>query len=341
MKKRDYITVLSVLAAFAVVFLHTNCCFGEFSYGRYWKIANIVQWILYCAVPIFLMITGATLIDYHEKYLTKEYITKRVNKAVIPFVFWNFVALFFCIIVHKISLKSISFKLIFDGFFSVDNFNYFFWFFIFLFGIYLCIPVLSFIDKKYKNKVLLYLAIVGCAINCLIPFIFDAFKLDLRFQIPFICSGYLIYPIVGYLIDRNKLSLKLRIIIYSIGISCLLLQIIGTFILSYKAGYLVKTFDGYWNIPCMFYSISVYVFFKHLCERINNKKIQGIFDKLSKYTFPIYLLHFFVLEIGYKVLNIDIRSIYFRAGAPLIIIPSCILFTWLIRKIPFVKKILP
>lgn len=64
MNNRDtqYLTLLNVLSAFSVVFLHTNGCFLHFSTERYWFTANIIESIFYFAVPVFFMISGATLI---------------------------------------------------------------------------------------------------------------------------------------------------------------------------------------------------------------------------------------------------------------------------------------
>jgi len=76
-----YINVLAVVSALAVVFLHANGCFWKFSYENYWFSANIIESLFYFAVPCFFMISGATLLDYNERYDTKIYFVKRVKKA--------------------------------------------------------------------------------------------------------------------------------------------------------------------------------------------------------------------------------------------------------------------
>ena len=90
-----YITVLNVISALSVVGLHTNGCFWEFSKERWWFTANIIESVLYFAVPVFFMITGATLLDYTKRCDTKTFFTRRLKKTVIPFVFWSLVALLF------------------------------------------------------------------------------------------------------------------------------------------------------------------------------------------------------------------------------------------------------
>ena len=87
-KKEDtgYITLLSVISAVAVVIIHVNSdCFGNLgSDNRYWFGANIIECIVYFAVPIFFMISGATLIDYRDRYSTKEYFIKRIKRQLFP-----------------------------------------------------------------------------------------------------------------------------------------------------------------------------------------------------------------------------------------------------------------
>ena len=68
MKKKIYIQILGVIACLAVVAMHVNGCFWQFSYDRYWITANIIECICYFAVPIFFMISGATLLNYRKRY---------------------------------------------------------------------------------------------------------------------------------------------------------------------------------------------------------------------------------------------------------------------------------
>lgn len=90
-KNTEYISLLSVISAFSVVSLHTNGCFWKFSTARYWLKANIIESVYYFAVPIFFMISGATLIDYPKRYDGWTYAKKRVHRTVIPFLAWSLI----------------------------------------------------------------------------------------------------------------------------------------------------------------------------------------------------------------------------------------------------------
>lgn len=151
-----YITVLNVISALSVVGLHTNGCFWEFSRERWWFTANIIESVLYFAVPVFFMITGITLLNYTKRYDTKTFFIRRLKKTVIPFIFWSLVALLFRIYFFKdISWTVVTIGYIVDGVLNT-KFNSLYWFFPPLFGLYLSIPLFACLDENKKIKKLLY-----------------------------------------------------------------------------------------------------------------------------------------------------------------------------------------
>lgn len=338
-KQKYYITILSIISSISVVILHTNGCFWSFSKERYWLTANVIECIFYFAVPIFFMISGANLIDYQDKYTTKVYFKKRITKTFIPFIVWSLIGLLFKIFYLKsVSLNDINILYIFNGIFNTSIINIY-WFFIPLFCVYLCIPLLASVDKKKRKSVFTYIVIISFLINCFIPFIIKIFKLNISFPLSVnICGGYLLYVIIGYLLSNYELSKKTRYIIYTFSIIGLLMHIIGTYILSINANKIVDTYKGYNNVPCILYSIGVFVFIKNVCLKIRSLNFLTF---LSNYTFSIYLIHWFVLTITKNEFNINTRSIIYRLGFPLITVAICVIITWVLRKIPLLKKIVP
>lgn len=90
-KKVNYITLLSVISAIAVIIDHVKGGnIEDFSATTLWRNINIIEGIVHFAVPIFFMISGATLIDYRDRYSTKEFLKRRFKKTVIPFLFWSY-----------------------------------------------------------------------------------------------------------------------------------------------------------------------------------------------------------------------------------------------------------
>lgn len=84
--KSEYIMLVNVLSMLAVVYMHVNNCFWTFSTERYWKSADVIESVMYFAVPCFFMISGANLMDYRKRYDTKTFLIKRTKKTIIPYI---------------------------------------------------------------------------------------------------------------------------------------------------------------------------------------------------------------------------------------------------------------
>ncbi|MDD5922430.1 MAG: acyltransferase family protein, partial [Eubacteriales bacterium] len=84
-----WISAANVFATLAVVFLHCNGVFWTFPKGRLWYSSNFIETFFYWGVPVFFMISGATLMDYRRKYSTSHFLKKRFNRTFIPFIIWS------------------------------------------------------------------------------------------------------------------------------------------------------------------------------------------------------------------------------------------------------------
>ena len=60
-KRLYYIDVLNMLACLSVIFMHCNGIVHFYDNSRAWKESMVVETLCYWAVPVFFMITGATL----------------------------------------------------------------------------------------------------------------------------------------------------------------------------------------------------------------------------------------------------------------------------------------
>ena len=149
MTNTKYITVLSVIACFFVIMLHSYTL--GFEETSNWILERIFRGIAYCAVPIFFMISGATLIDYRERYDTKTFFKKRLLKTLLPLIIWSIIYFIVKIISGQIDTNNINFRFIIDYFINV-RMNPVFWFLVVIIGIYLCIPVISLIPKENRKK---------------------------------------------------------------------------------------------------------------------------------------------------------------------------------------------
>ena len=74
MKKRVlYFDILNIISCIAVVYLHCNGIVHNFTNTLAWKEALVIEVLCYFAVPVFLMLSGANLLNYKNKYDTKTF----------------------------------------------------------------------------------------------------------------------------------------------------------------------------------------------------------------------------------------------------------------------------
>ncbi|MBR3644034.1 MAG: acyltransferase [Parasporobacterium sp.] len=344
--KTKYISYLSVIGSIAVVYLHANGCFWSFSTDPYWKSANIIESLFYFAVPIFFMISGATLLNYSERYDTKTFFKKRAVKTLIPFLAWSIIALILIIIVSLIKGDALpSFREVIKGLVSGRIIDVY-WFFPALFCVYLCIPLFAAVAKEKRKAVFSYIAVVCFVLNILIPFfiyVFDLPTADYPYYIG-VGAGYLFYVLTGYLLNEYDLNAGTRVIIYILSVLGLLTHILGTYFSSMEANELIRTYKGYNNLPCILYTLGLFVLVKNLVQKKQSDKTTWL-DKivmfLKRYTFSIYLIHYFFIQGAVRLLHMDNTNLWYRLLCPIVVIVLCIGITFVLRKIPVIKKIVP
>lgn len=89
-----YYDMLNIFACFSVICLHHNGVVHTFPIdSSVFKQALVFETIFFGAVPLFFMLSGATLVDYHDRYSTKDFFLKRTQRVVIPFVSFSIMSM--------------------------------------------------------------------------------------------------------------------------------------------------------------------------------------------------------------------------------------------------------
>lgn len=337
--RKNYISILNVLACIGVVILHT------FETG-YTSDANfvfevLIRAIAYCAVPVFFMITGATLIDYRERYDTKTFFKKRLLKVIIPLIIWSIIYFIINFFKGKFSINDLSFKFVFEYFFLVKT-NPIFWFFVVIIGIYLAIPVISLIPQESRRKAFLYIIIITFVFNQFLPDLLYHLNLNYNYDLkfPLTYSGWISFIFIGYYIDKYEIVKKHRMIIYVLGIIGFLTMVVPTIFISYHKNESCSWFDEYYDAPCVLYSASVFLFFK---SKINNNqivtKIMPFFNFVAPTTLGIYVLHIAIRDF----LRYFYTYSYFGMNLVLTlsILTICFIVVKIVQKIPGLRHIFP
>ena len=232
--------VMNVVACIAVIAMHVNGAVWSFSHARYWLTSLIIECVCFWAVPVFFMISGATLLDYRTRYTTREYFQKRFGRTGVPFLFWSVVSIFWAVFVtHGLEpdvLKSVP--LFLDAVLNTRGLSIY-WFFPPLFALYLAIPFLSLIPQENREAACRYGIAASFVTTACLPLLCSLAGIAYNgsLNMPVNGGGMVIFLLIGYYVTHYPLSKQIRCrVIYPLGVFGLLLRYFGTLIRSYLSG---------------------------------------------------------------------------------------------------------
>lgn len=340
MKKREiYLDMLNIVACFCVISMHCNGIVHTYSNTIPWKQSMFVETVAYWAVPVFFMMSGATLMNYRDRYNTKTYLTKRFTRVGIPFIAWSLINFIWKTYAGRIDIIwNIPF---FISLFLNNKIENVYWFFAPLFACYLCIPVLSFL--KDNRKMLWYMLLCGGLTYSVFPTVCQLIGLGFNSNLYFpMAGGYVIYLILGYLISTTELTKNQRCLLYVCAFGGAAFRFMSTVILSAETGELYRVFWGYMNFPTVFLATGIFVWFKY----INWEKIlftdwlKRLVKKAASASFGIYLIHMITIN-GFYWIGINKYGLKWRVLGPAVIYLCSLLAVLIMKKIPGLKKIVP
>lgn len=343
-KRVVYFDILNILAILAVVSMHMNGIVHGNPNIRAWNTSLIVDCIMYWAVPVFMMLSGATLMNYREKYDTKTFFKKRFTKILIPFLFWAIFMFVWEIATNQINPSNYAnIKDWLNAFFSNKEQSIYYFMFEIL-GVYLTMPLMSLLTKKEYRKTLWLVVVLFFIFNGFIPNILEMFEIKWNEAFGIRFNGYLIYVILGYLLSTGDLGKKQKYVIYIGAIIGLIYRYITTFILSKNLGYVVKTSWGYFSWHCILLSCAVFIFVKNLNfddKFIEKTKLTKVLSIISSCSFGIYLIHMIVKYYITYLLNWNAYSWSYRSIGIIVVYFISFIIVYILKKIPIIKKIVP
>ncbi|POH01806.1 hypothetical protein BGL32_04355 [Fructilactobacillus lindneri] len=155
---------------------------------------------------------------------------------------------------------------------------------------------------------------------------------------------YIGFFVMGYLIKVGYFTKK--------GLN--VIKILG--IISFIAAILIPAFKFKISLPVIqnlieyggplnfLYTIGLYVFIKQLVEDdtlFQNVKMQKCLAVLASLSLGIYILHPFFLKIFMKMTGTEFSSWLDILVMPIFVYITCGLTVYILKRIPFVNKILP
>ena len=336
----DYICFVKIIAAYAVIILHTNkFSFYDFKNNKNWVFNNFIEQFFYFGVPFFVLCIGATLLDFNEKYGLTQYYKRRFLKVVLPLIGWNIISYYYRIYFVK-NLKREKFNVVnlLNIYFQNKLYGLFYSFHIFI-TTYMIIPLLAFVEKRNKIKIYFYCFFTLLITQSFVPYIIEILNINLAWPYK-VNVGYIIYIFSGYIIQNYLFSSLIKILIYITGLFFFLIQLISTHVLTYRYGKVIFR-NGYLRLPVILYCNSLFLFIKENCHFLYKLVNKETIKKLGTLTIGPFFLHWPVIDFFHKypklIFNMNIFTFY---GGTFICI-TCFILTMIFKKIPLINYLFP
>lgn len=341
-KRILYFDVLNIMACFCVILMHHNGIVHFFSDTMQWKQALIVEVVAYWAVPVFFMLTGATLLDYSERYDTKTFFKKRVFRTLIPFLLWSIISLVVYRKLGTLSFDDFSVKSILNAIINT-KIEPVYWFFPTYFGVCLGIPVLSVLRKN--RTVLWYMVGVSFLFNSCLPPLLGLLNIQWNGAIGFPVTTYLVYVVWGYLLSTEHQSKKKCIVAAMLAVFAMIFRYVAIYKLSFRDGTKNGLFFSYGYFTAVLLAIGVFVVVKKICTKylVNSRYINTALTRISACSFGIYLIHRLVMifEQNCIFVGIETESLFWRTAGALVTYMICLVLVYVMKKIPILRKVVP
>ncbi len=345
--------VLRIIAILGVISIHLSAFF-VLNYKPNtieFFTENIFNGLSDYAVPIFLMITGALLLNEDKEFDDKKFIYKNWLPLVLLTIFWTvFYGLFYGYGLPALTHQPASFNAFLKYIISFRGSTYpHMWYMYMIIGMYLLIPILRLFVKRENQKYIFWL-IMGCFIIQCIPQTLGFLTINAKFTLRDFVNQFYLYPFykmiiylfLGWYISNFKFAKNKRIIIYILGIICAFITVwsVQTYIGVIPSIKEYVCSDA--NIINTLYSIAVFLFIFTICKdkQNNHPKIK----ELSSFVFGIFIIHVLFIELllqviyPYSKLTLQIPGLYHIIMLITVFVLSYLTIL-IVSKIKYVKKI--
>lgn len=350
--RKIYLDILRAIACCMVVGVHVSAQqitkLGTSSIS--FKFMNATDCLCIIGVPLFVMISGALMLNpEHNKSLKKLY-GHHIIRLLIAYFAW---LLFYNIEIyiqngHWFSYETFKKEVIIET--LMGKGMYHMWFMPMILGLYILTPLLQGIVYTRKN----------CEYFLILYFIFNLFYNTIfKFTVPYevivnsaftlfplgMLEGYVGYYILGFYLD-HYISFPSKHTIYAISLLGLVNYVWEVTICNYVSAQkdeLSTILNDPLTVNAFFISTALFMMARHLFGNIN---IAGNFYRLCKalgrYSFGVYLVHPFILSFMTQS-GITTLLLPVPISIPLmvaVVVGISYALTWIISRIPLIGRYL-
>lgn len=352
-KHYTYLDLLRLIACICIVMVHVSALnwnttpINTFSFAIMTAYNNFG----FIGVPIFVMISGALLLDSNKIIPIKNLYLNKIVRLIIAYFIW----LLFYNIVNFIELgttpnfSSLKKDIILRT--LLGNGIYHLWFIPMLISLYIIVPI--FREAFAKKHICEYFIVLYIFITIAMPtlllfdFSYKTIVSSLYERIPFnTITSYTGYFVIGHYLHQYRpfKTTKKPVLLGVVGVLSYLCGVIVRVWDSSNSGVASTLFSSPLTLPLFISTISVFVYVQYRVDKYASASIgeKGLrlLTYLSSLTFGIYFIHPFIIRI---IDNVSIDTLYFLKIKihPIYSIPILVVFVLLLSAVPIIiiKKI--
>lgn len=293
--------ITRILAVLGVMAIHASSRFVlgyELDTPEYfWGI--LFNGVSQSSVPLFVMISGALLLDENKNVTVKSIFRKYIPSALLLFLFWS---VFFYLSSNVLVPLQKGREITFENFIpSVLKGHYHMWYLYMLVGLYLATPILRAITtEKNKHLVLLFIGIsiasyyIRPVLNVLtkyIPEMSQVTTVTKNMKLDFFV-GYPAYYLLGWYLKHVGFRKNYqRYLLYAASVVSMLTMFVYVSETSDEAnGFAVS------GVLMMIFSAGVFDLLNHCIHWKIKQKTAKLLYTLSSLCFGVYIIHPFFLS---------------------------------------------
>ena len=337
----QWLDTLRTLAIVGVVIIHVSSPLVNMTYGKnmhFWWIGNVVDSAVRFVVPLFLMLSGATLLGKECKL--SEFYKRRFTRVLIPFLFWMVAYWVYRWLLLYPKQQPHDFQGIVQwatNLFLLEGVSKHFWYIYMILFLYLFVPFLGKGLQKLNLSVISSVLLVWVVLTVAcksIPLNMYSWSGDYGSKL----LGYVLYSgymVLGYyLVKLPVCTAKTRFSAALIFLLTVAVSAFFTYLFSKNNHKLDLTMYSYLGVNTIIQSIAIFMLVKDLT--VENRHLYQTFETVSKYSYGIYLVHIIIISIMFD------HGIYWAIAHPLISLPVITLMVLVCSfAIIYVFRILP
>lgn len=349
-KRHVWIDALKSVSILAVILLHAAAplllAFEHPGGGETWWIGNVYDSAVRWSVPVFVMVSGALLLDRARDDGVFEFLRRRVLRVAIPFLAWSLIYFEWQIAFHGAEQRQAELLPMLLS----EPVSYHLWFVYMLLGLYLLAPLLSVLARPERRRLAYYgigLWLIWAGVLPMLERLLGAetWYSPGRDNSPLMLVGYFL---LGYLlkdlVPRPRVAAALALC-YLLAVA---LTAVLTFVLTRAAqGELEPLFYEYYSLNVAFMATAIFLLGATTARRDSgDSRIARLWQFLSPRVFGVYLVHVLVLDLlkeGTLGFTLDHGTGHAAIAVPGLAVAAFLIslaFVLVLERIPLIRRVL-